>query len=128
MLTYSANETMPFQNPELAALIPSADYSSNDLSRIEEELRSHGTLTFSPLPSGLFSASSAGESIASSGYANVWVRDNVYVAYAHHISAQTSVAAGVAHALIKYFRHHRHRFEDIIYGTVNPQDISNMPC
>lgn len=127
MIIDGANETMPFQNPELAALIPSGHYSAEDLSRIEAELRSHGTLTFARLPSGLFSASSAGESIASSGYANVWVRDNVYVAYAHHVSAQTPVAAGVARALIKFFGHHCHRFEDIISGVVNTQDVSKRP-
>lgn len=118
---------MRFQNPKLAALIPSGHYRANDLSRIEAELRSHGTLTFARLPSGLFSASSAGESIASSGYANVWVRDNVYVAYAHHVSAQTPVAAGVARALIKFFDHHRCRFEEIISGAVDPQDVFKRP-
>ena len=118
---------MLFQNPELAALIPSEGYSTDELSRIEETLRSHGTLTFARLPSGLFSASSAGESIASSGAASVWVRDNVYVAYAHHMSAQTPVAVGVARALLKFFSDHRHRFEDIISGAANPQDVSKRP-
>ncbi|MCS6289100.1 MAG: phosphorylase kinase [Nitrospira sp.] len=118
---------MPFQNPELATLIPNGNYRAEALSRIETELRNHGTLTFARLPSGLFAASSAGESIASSGYANVWVRDNVYVAYAHHVSAQTPVAAGVARALLKFFSDHRHRFEAVISGAVSPQDASRRP-
>lgn len=127
MIIYGADESMPFQNTELAALIPSGHYRASDLSRIEAELRRHGTLTFARLPSGLFSASPAGESIASSGYANVWARDNVYVAYAHHVSAQTPVAAGVARALLKFFDRHRSRFDGIISGAVDPQDVSKRP-
>lgn len=118
---------MLFQNSELSALIPNGRYSAETLARIERELRNHGTLTFVQLPSGLFSASSAGESIASSGYANVWVRDNVYVAYAHYVRGLTSVAAGVARALIKFFSDHRYRFEAIISGAVSPQEVAKRP-
>lgn len=118
---------MSFQNSEIAALIPSGYYRADDLDRIEAELRRRGTLTFSPLLSGLFSASSAGDAMASSGYANVWVRDNVYVAYAHDVSAKTPVAAGAARALLMFFHRFRRRFEEIIFGTVDPQDVSNRP-
>lgn len=127
MIIHGVGETMHFQNPELAALIPSGRYRAGDLSRIEAELRGHGTLTFARLPSDLFSASSAGASIAASGYGNVWVRDNVYVAYAHHVAGQTPVAAGVARALITFFDRHRRRFEAIIAGAVDPQDVSKRP-
>src|SRR5262249_21073492 len=119
---------LQFQNPDLAALIPSEPYRAADLSRIESELRSHETLTFARLPSGLFPASSAGASIAATGYDRVWVRDNVYVAYAHHVSAQTPVAARVARVLIEFFDRYRRRFDDIISGDVNPRkDVSKRP-
>jgi hypothetical protein len=118
---------MRFHNPRLAALAPSGHYRTADLSRIEVELERNGTLTFARLPSGLFSASSAGESAASSGYANVWVRDNVYVAFAHQISTRTPVAAGVARALVTFFSRHRRRFEAIIAGEVDPEDVSRRP-
>jgi GH15 family glucan-1,4-alpha-glucosidase len=121
------DQTMPFQNPEIALLIPRGQYRAEHLTRIETELRNHGTLSFVRLPSGLFPASSAGEVIASSGYANVWVRDNVYVAYAHYVSGQTPVAAGVARALLTFFADHRRRFQEIISGAVDPQDVSKRP-
>lgn len=118
---------MRFQNPELAALVPSGRYRPADLTRLEAALAEHGTLGFMRLPSGLFSASSAGEAIASSGYANVWVRDNVYVALAHHVIGQQAVAAGAARALMTFFDRHRHRFEGIISGVVDPKDVSMRP-
>jgi GH15 family glucan-1,4-alpha-glucosidase len=127
MIIGDGDQTMLFQNPDLAVLMPRGHYRAEDLSRIETALRDHGTLTFARLPSGLFPASSAGEAIASSGYANVWVRDNIYVAYAHHVSDQTPVAAGVARALVTFFADHRRRFQEIISGAVDPQDVSKRP-
>lgn len=118
---------MSFQNPQLLAGIPSGFYNTDDIRRVEAILRSHGTLTFSRLATGLFSASPAGGGLPASGYANVWVRDNVYVAYAHYRSGHTSVAAGVARALLHFFETHRYRFENIITGVMNPNDVSNRP-
>lgn len=118
---------MPFQNRDLKALIPRGNYGSESLSLIETALRTRGTFEFPRFPSGLFPASPAGKSIIGSGYENVWVRDNVYIAYAHHLSGQTPVAADVAHKLLAFFYRYRHRFEDIISGVVDPQNISNRP-
>lgn len=118
---------MRFHNSDLAALAPSGLYRASHLARIETGLRAHGTLEFVRLPSGLFPASPAAESIVSSGYANVWVRDNVYVAFAHHLSDRTPVAAGVAQALMAFFASSRSRFEDIISGAADPEDVSRRP-
>ena len=118
---------MRFHNQELQALVPRGPYGEEALSKLEEALGKHATLRFRPLPSGLFPASSAGQSIGVTGYDNVWVRDNVYVAYAHHLSGQTSVAARAARTLIEFFNRYRRRFEDIISGAVDPQDVSKRP-
>jgi len=67
---------MAFHNSALARLVPDGNYRAADLARIEAALTEHQTLTFVRLSSGLYSASSAGESIASAGYANVKVRDD----------------------------------------------------
>src|SRR5581483_10205712 len=120
-------KTILFQNPEIAVLVPDGQYRAKDLFRVEEELRKHGTLIFTSLPSNLFSASSAGKFVPASGYENVWIRDNVYVAYAHHIIGQTQVAASAARAMIKFFGIQRNRFENIISGAVDPQDVANRP-
>lgn len=122
---YPRSQT-PFQNRDLARLARES-YTLADLSFLEAELRRHRTLDFVPLASGLFSASPAGEAIAGSGYGYVWVRDNVYVAYAHLVNGETSVAAGVATALLRFFSRYRHRFDGIIAGAVDPGEAMNRP-
>ena len=108
---------MIFHNSALAGLVPDDSYGAEDLARIERALGDHQTLAFDRLPSGLFAASSGGDAIASSGYGNVWVRDNIYVAYAHHVTGNKQVA-DVVRALITYFNRYDHRFDDIISGAV----------
>ena len=85
---------MRFHNSTAGGPRPKRALSAGRSPRIEVELERNGTLTFARLPSGLFSASSAGESVASSGYANVWVRDNVYVAFAHQVSGPDAGRGG----------------------------------
>lgn len=118
---------MPFHNSALARLVPEGNYRAADLIRIAAALDEHQTLTFVRLPSGLYSASSAGESIAATGYANVWVRDNIYVAFAHDVTGATPVAIEVVRGLISFFSRYRHRLDDIISGAVDPQDVANRP-
>jgi len=116
---------MAFHNSALARLVPEGNYRAADLARISAALREHQTLRFVRQPSGLYSASSAGESISTTGYANVWVRDNVYVAFAHHVTGATHVATEVVRALMSFFSRYRHRFDDVISGAVDPQDVAN---
>ncbi len=118
---------MTFHNPELAELVPDGPYNADDLVRVERALADHQTLTFSRLPSGLFSASPAGDSIASSGYGSVWLRDNVYAALAHDVSGKTDVAVDVVRALVTFFSRYLYRFDGIISGEVDPQDVSRRP-
>jgi phosphorylase kinase alpha/beta subunit len=118
---------LEFQNGDLAKLVPPGHHSIETLSRIEKAFDEKRTLEFSRLPSGLFAASSAGSSIAGSGYSNVWVRDNVYVAFAQQVCGRTEVAAGVARALLTFFGRHRHRFEDIIADNRKAQTVSLRP-
>lgn len=118
---------MTFRNSALSRLVPEGNYRPSDLARIEAALREHQTLSFVRLPSGLYSASSAGESIASTGYANVWVRDNIYVAFAHHVAGSPQAATDVVQALISFFDRYRHRFDDIISGAADPQQVSKRP-
>jgi hypothetical protein len=102
---------MTFRNPELAELVPDGQYRVDDLVRVERALADHQTLTFSRLPSGLFSAAPAGDSIAASGSGNVWLRDNIYVAL----------------ALVMFFSRYLYRFDGIISGEVDPQDALAVP-
>lgn len=115
---------MTFHNSALARLVPDGNYLADDLARVEAALNAHQTLTFVRLPSGLYSASSAGEAIVATGYANVWVRDNIYVAFAHHPTGARHIATEVVGVLIGFFTRYCHRFHDIISGAVDPQDVA----
>jgi len=97
--------------------VPDGNYRADDLARVEAALSDHQRLTFVRLPSGLYSASSAGEAIAATGYANVCVRDNIYVAFAHHATGARHIATEVVGALIGFFIRYCHRFDDIISGA-----------
>lgn len=118
---------MPFQNPELEKLASPDGYSADAWSQLVEALRRHGTLTFDRLPSGLFPATHRGEIAAVSGYENVWVRDNVHIAYAHYVAGEMDVAVAVARRLLEFYSRYRFRFEDIIHGVTDPRDVSKRP-
>lgn len=118
-------QALKFENAAVAEMISPAGLSADDLPKIEAALQRHGALTFTSLPSGLFAASPHGS--AASGYKRVWVRDNVYVAYAHHVSGRSSVAGSVARALLTFFHTHRHRLDSIISGQTDPNDVSERP-
>ncbi len=55
------------------------------------------------------------------------MRDNIYVAFAHHAIGASHIATEVVRALIAFFGRYRHRFDDIISGAVDPQDVANRP-
>lgn len=103
-------------------------YSSLDIHEIRAFLDCHDSLNFKPLSTGLFPAAGIGPaSAAQSGYGNVWVRDNVYVALAHEISGMTGTACAVIEALASFFRKYRERFETIIEQRADPGVPMNRP-
>jgi phosphorylase kinase alpha/beta subunit len=85
----------------------------------------HSTLSMQPLRSGLFHAASGAP--AATGYTNVWVRDNVYVAYAHNLLGMPHVAARTLRVIFEFFLTHRHRFDDIIAHKADPDDVMCRP-
>ena len=95
-------------------------YRREDLDRLEAFLIERGVLKFRPLESGLYPAVQTGA--MASGYQNVWVRDNVFVAYAHAANRRPEIAVAVVRALSKYFSKYLFRFDDIISGAVDRND------
>ncbi len=105
-----------------------ARYSPDDVRDILALLNAHGTLRFAPLPTGLFPAAALDPAAAAeSGYGNVWVRDNVYIALAHEKAGRLDVTAGVVTALSRFYGKYRHRFKDIISGLADPNVVMNRP-
>jgi hypothetical protein len=69
-------------NSEIAKLVRTK-YTTLDLKVLGDFLDKANVLKFEALATGLFSAAGlSGEMARESGYGNVWVRDNVFVAHA----------------------------------------------
>jgi GH15 family glucan-1,4-alpha-glucosidase len=114
-----------WQNERLRELLPKGSFALNDVRSLETELARRGTLTTAALPSGLFPASTG--DAPGSGYGNVWVRDNTYVAYAHLVRGQGDVAARAVLSLLHFWEAHRGRFDAVIAGGVAPSSVMERP-
>jgi GH15 family glucan-1,4-alpha-glucosidase len=114
--------------PNLAiARLTRRQYRVHDVVDLQQALAGIGALDFYRLESGLFSASPGGGDGSQSGYQNVWIRDNAYVAYAHLVRGDTATAVGVARALLAFFHRYRRRLQDIVAGVADPADVKNRP-
>ena len=114
-----------FHNAELEALSREGGYRVTQVEAIAEAFHDHGVLDVTPLSTGLFPASSA-SGIDGSGYGNVWVRDNVYVALARLESGRPADATAVARALLTFYGNHRHRLTTPAKASA-PRDIMSRP-
>jgi GH15 family glucan-1,4-alpha-glucosidase len=103
-------------------------YRPKDVDDVLAFLHAHGTLRFSPLPTGLYPAAGLVPSAAvQSGYGNVWVRDNIFVALAHETAGQHGKAVTTLQMLAAFYRRHRGRFEAILEGRAAPSLPMNRP-
>jgi phosphorylase kinase alpha/beta subunit len=99
-----------FHNAALERLHRDDAYGPEDVREVAMVLAEHGVLDVTALPTGLYPASSAALR-PTSGYDRVWVRDNVFVAYSRWHAGDADAAAGVANALLAFYRKYRHRLE-----------------
>ena len=113
-------------NDEIAPLIKT-EYELADLQNITALLCERGTFDFTTLNNGLFPAAIVSDNNEYTGYAAVWVRDNVYVAYCHYILGEFEIAKECVSCLMRYFQKHQHRFEKIINGEVNLDNVMQRP-
>lgn len=91
-------------------------------------LKAQGTFTITQLRNGLFPAAGRGcSSAAASGYRNIWVRDNIHIAYAYRQLGRTASAKKCVTALAAFFRKHEHRFKAVIAGKADPDDPMQRP-
>ena len=99
-----------------------------DVDRVVAFLTEQGTFRFPALPNGLFSAALGdGGDFALTGYANIWVRDNIHIAHAHWIIGERSAAAKTMRAILDFYRRHQQRFVDIIEGRADAEDPMQRP-
>lgn len=109
----------------LSALLKES-YSKADILEIRRFLHAKKTFDFVPLPNGLFAASSS-EDANNTGYNKVWVRDNIYIAYAHYIIGEREVALRNVQGLLAFYKKHRFRFETIIDQGRRPSSPMERP-
>lgn len=102
-------------------------YSLEDIQRLSAFLSENHVLRFPHLENGLFPAALVSNETEYTGYANVWVRDNIYLAYSHYIVGQTAIAVKNIKTLMNYFQKFQRRFINIIEGQVNPEKIMERP-
>jgi phosphorylase kinase alpha/beta subunit len=104
------------------------DYAAKDVQAIIDLLKREGAFKFPQFPNGLFPASGFDpRKHKITGYQNGWVRDNVYVAYAHYVLGERAAALKNAHALVSFLKTQRHRFLAIVDGKSDPSEAMNRP-
>ena len=118
---------MPIVHNKTIGRLIDDHYSIPRLNEIYNLLISQGTFDFHKLENGLFPAASLQAGTEYTGYSYVWVRDNIYVAFAHHLQGRTSVAVENIKTLARYFLKHKGRFEAIIDGRTDYNEPMNRP-
>ena len=98
--------------------------ASKDVRDLTLFLERQGTFQFPTLPNGLFSAAAGeGDDFDLSGYHNVWVRDNIQIAWAHlAVQNDATIPCACVRSLIAFFAKYRHRLTDVIEGKADPAD------
>ena len=102
--------------------------TATDVDRIVAFLTEQGTFRFPALPNGLFSAAAGeGDDFALTGYANIWVRDNIHIAHAHWVIGETAAAVKTVRTLLDFYRKYQHRFTNIIEGRADASEPMQRP-
>jgi hypothetical protein len=108
---------------------PAESVRATDVASLLQFLEAQGTFRFAALPNGLFPAASGdAEDHSTTGYSNVWVRDNIQIAWAHHVvQPDSAAAADCIRGLMSFYTRHRYRFRNIIEGRADDRDPMNRP-
>ena len=102
--------------------------TSTQVAAIVRFLNSQQTFEFPSLSNGLFSAAAGiGSDFEATGYRNVWIRDNIQIAYAHLLIGQVEIALRSVEALASFLSKRITRFDDIIAGRVSASDPMSRP-
>jgi len=89
-------------------------YTPQSLKKIKEALQSHRSHDIRPGANGLFAASPSQALDSSTGYQNVWIRDNVMVADSLRRRGDVAAAIACMQGLTKFLESQAPRFREII--------------
>lgn len=91
-------------------------------------LKTRGTFHFPALQNGLFSAAlGTGGEFEQTGYANIWVRDNIHIAHAHWVIGEREAAVKTVQAILDFYRKYQSRFTAICDGQADANDPMQRP-
>jgi Glycosyl hydrolases family 15 len=102
-------------------------YVLHDIQKIQNFLEQQQVFHFPRLDNGLFPAALVNENNKYTGYASVWVRDNIQLAHAHYIVHKLDIAVENVNSLMTYFKKYKWRFENIIEGKIDPDNVMERP-
>src|SRR6516162_5235753 len=104
-------------------------YTPKTLSMVRKTLESRRTHEILPIAHGLFAASPGQSPDSATGYQNVWVRDNVMVAYSLLLRGDTASAASCIRGITQFFKKQLPRFREIIDDPVRvlKEDANRRP-
>jgi Glycosyl hydrolases family 15 len=114
------------QNSQILNLIQSK-YTLEAIHEIIAFLEKEKTFSFSSLSTGLFPAAITRDETQYTGYRQVWIRDNIFVAYAHYVTGETGITIKTLNALMDYFKAYRQRFERIIEQPNQANQVMERP-
>lgn len=112
-------------NLEMRSLVRPV-YTLQQIANIRRFLASRQVLEFETTQYGLFPAAATADS-KNTGYRYVWVRDNVYVAYAHWVMGEADVAITTLSGLMAYFKKFSFRFDEIINNPTLKEEVMKRP-
>jgi GH15 family glucan-1,4-alpha-glucosidase len=126
------SSTCPMENTlEHGLLRPliADSYTPKTLSMVRKTLESQRTHEILPIARGLFAASPGQSPDSATGYQNVWVRDNVMVAYSLLLRGDTASAASCIRGITQFFKKQLPRFREIIDDPVRvlKEDANRRP-
>ncbi len=101
-------------------------YTADDVARLAAFLRAEGTFRFEALPSGLYPAAQV-DVDDPSGYAAVWIRDNVHVAHALLVDGDADAARRTIDGLTTFLFGQRRRFAALLARELDPREPMNRP-
>lgn len=121
------------QSAILSALSPSQwlsqQSSPQDVQEVIQFLSDQGTFHLPSLPNGLFSAAAGTHpEFELTGYHNVWLRDNIHVAWSlWDRQRDPNRAVRCIQALLQFYRSQHPRLKRLIDGSADPANVHNRP-
>ena len=101
-------------------------YTHNDALAIQDFLRKNDVFSFSRLHNGLFPASATHDNNIS-GYSNVWIRDNIFIAHSIYATNDKVSAAETLKSLFNFLNLQRNKFLRIIEDPTLAKINRNRP-